>query len=125
MGVALPADLGGLQDAGVTQLDQNLLPVELAGLAVVVGFDAADKVRLSGHHLGQQVHERELGINQGQQGSTGRFQNKSIRTHSEVGGHGLRAHVGGFSRVVRRFPRLTRLKHTTEKTGVSPLKVSL
>lgn len=60
MGVALPPDLGRLQDAGVAQLDQNLLPVELVGLAVVVGFDTADKVRLPGDHLRQQVHEREL-----------------------------------------------------------------
>lgn len=60
MGVALPPDLGGLQDAGVPQLNQHLLPVELVGLAVVVGLDAADKMRLSGHHLRQQVHERKL-----------------------------------------------------------------
>lgn len=60
MGVALPPDLGGLQDAGVPQLNQNLLPVELVGLAVVVGLDTADKVRLPSDHLGQQVHERKL-----------------------------------------------------------------
>lgn len=53
MGVALPPDLGGLQDAGVAQLDQNLLPVELVGLAVVVGLDAAYEVRLPSHHLRQ------------------------------------------------------------------------
>lgn len=80
MGVALPPDLGGLQDAGVAQLDQHLLPVELVGLAVVVGLDAAHKVRLSGHHLRQQVHERKLERSAGPRsaGSTGSFQNKSI-----------------------------------------------
>lgn len=77
MGVALPPDLGGLQHAGVAQLDQHLLPVKLVGLAVVVGLDAAHKVRLSGHHLRQQVHERKL---QGSAGprSAGSFQNKSV-----------------------------------------------
>lgn len=57
----LSSDLGCLQHSGVTQLDQHLLPVKLIGLSVVVGFDAADKVRLAGHHLGQQVHQRVLG----------------------------------------------------------------
>lgn len=60
MGVALSSDLGSFQDASVAQLDQNLLPVELVGMAIVVGFDAADKVRLPGHHLGQEVHQRVL-----------------------------------------------------------------
>ena len=56
VGVALPADLGRLQDSGVAQLDQNFLPIKLAGLAVVVGLNAAHKVWLASHHLGQQVH---------------------------------------------------------------------
>lgn len=60
VGVALPSDLGRLQHSGVAQLDQHLLPVKLVGLSVVVGFDAADKVRLPSHHLGQQVHQRVL-----------------------------------------------------------------
>lgn len=60
VGEALPPDLGRLQHSGVAQLDQHLLPVKLVGLSVVVGFDAADKVRLAGHHLGKQVHQRVL-----------------------------------------------------------------
>lgn len=60
MGVALPSDLGGLQNSSVSQLNQDLLPVKLVGLAVVVWFDAANKVRLACHHLGQQVHQRVL-----------------------------------------------------------------
>lgn len=60
VGVTLPSDLGRLQHSGVAQLDQHLLPVKLVGLSVVVGFDAADKVWLPGHHLGQQVHQRVL-----------------------------------------------------------------
>lgn len=64
MRVTLPSNLGGLQDARVSQLNQNLLPVELVGLAVIVGFDAAHKVRLACHHLGQQVHQRVLYTNE-------------------------------------------------------------
>lgn len=83
MGVALPPDLGGLQDAGVPQLNQNLLPVELVGLAVVVGLDTADKVRLPSDHLGQQVHERKLKraiVKVGRVAPPTRyFQNKSIK----------------------------------------------
>lgn len=60
MGVTLPSDLGSFQDTGVAQLNQNLLSVKLVGLAIVVGFDAAHKVRLSRHHFGQQVHQRIL-----------------------------------------------------------------
>ncbi len=60
MRVALPSDLGGLQHSGVSQLNQDLLPVKLVGLAVVVWFDTANKVRLPCHHLGQQVHQRVL-----------------------------------------------------------------
>lgn len=60
VGVTLPSDLGCLQHSGVAKLDQHLLPIKLVGLPVIVGFDAADKVRLSGHHLGQQVHQRVL-----------------------------------------------------------------
>lgn len=56
----LSSDLGRLQDPGVPQLDQDLLLVELVGLTVIVGFDTAHKVRLSRHHLGQQVHQRVL-----------------------------------------------------------------
>lgn len=132
MGVALPPDLGGLQDAGVAQLDQHFLTVEPAGLALVVGLDAADKVGLSGHHLRQQVHEGKLETRgAGSEGRTGNYQNKSVgamgRTHPEVGGNRLRPHVGGFSRVVRRLPRLTGLKHTQhsqyKKPSTSPLKV--
>lgn len=60
MRVTLPSDLGGLQNPGVAQLNQNLLPVKLVGLAIVVGFDTAHKVWLPCHHLGQQVHQRVL-----------------------------------------------------------------
>lgn len=60
MRVALPSDLGGLQNSGVAQLNQDLLPVKLVGLAIVVWFDAANKVRLPCHHFGQQVHQRVL-----------------------------------------------------------------
>lgn len=65
MRIALPPDLGRLQDSRVAQLDQNLLPVELVGLPVVVGFDAAHKVGLPCHHLGQQIHQ---GVLVGEQG---------------------------------------------------------
>lgn len=60
MRVALPSDLGCLQDSGVSELNQDLLPVELVGLAIIVWFDTANKVRLPCHHLGQQVHQRVL-----------------------------------------------------------------
>lgn len=61
MGVALSADLRCLQDARVAKLDQDLLPVELVGVAIVVRFDTADKMGLPGYHFGKQVHERVLG----------------------------------------------------------------
>lgn len=51
VGIALPPDLGRLQDARVAQLNQDFLPVELAGLPVIVGLDAADKMGLPRHHL--------------------------------------------------------------------------
>jgi len=60
VGVALAPDLGGFQNAGVAQLHLDLLPVKAVGLPVVVGLDAAHKVGLAGHHLGQQVHQRVL-----------------------------------------------------------------
>lgn len=56
MRVTLPPYLGSFQNAGVSQLNQNLLPVKLVSLPIVVGFDAAHKVWLPCHHLGQQVH---------------------------------------------------------------------
>lgn len=56
MGVALATNLGRLQDASVAQLNQNFLPIKLAGLLVIVGLDAAHEMWLSGHHLRQQVH---------------------------------------------------------------------
>lgn len=58
--VALPSDLSRLQNSSVSQLNQDLLPVELVGLAIVVWFDTANKVRLPCHHLGKQVHQRVL-----------------------------------------------------------------
>lgn len=60
MRVALPSDLGCLQNSSVSQLNQNLLPVKLIGLAIVVWLYTAHKVRLPCHHLGQQVHQRVL-----------------------------------------------------------------
>lgn len=60
MRVALPSYLGGFQNTGVSKLNQNLLPVKLVGLPVVVGFDTANKVRLPCHHLRQQVHQGVL-----------------------------------------------------------------
>lgn len=60
MRVALPSDLGCFQHSGVSQLNEDLLPVKLVGLSIVVWFDAADKVRLPRHHLGEQVHQRVL-----------------------------------------------------------------
>ena len=60
MRVALSTDLGGFQDSGVAQLDHHLLLVKPVGLPVVVGLDAAHKVGLAGHHLGQQIHQRVL-----------------------------------------------------------------
>ena len=56
MGVALPADGYGLQDAGVTQLQQHPLLAEAQRLRVVVGLDAAHKVGRSHHHLGEEIH---------------------------------------------------------------------
>lgn len=55
--VALPADVHRLQDPRVAQLHQHPLLAEAQCLSVVVGFDAAHKVRLAHHHLGQQVHQ--------------------------------------------------------------------
>lgn len=56
VGVALPADVGHLQDASVAQLHHHPLPAEAQSLSVIVGFDAADKVWLANNHLRQQVH---------------------------------------------------------------------
>lgn len=60
MRVALPPDLGRLQNSSVTELNQDLFPVKLVGMPIVVWFDTANKVRLPCHHLGQQVHQRVL-----------------------------------------------------------------
>lgn len=55
--VPLPPDVDGLQDTGVTQLNRHTFLTEAQGLAVIVRFDTADKMRCSPHHLRQQVHE--------------------------------------------------------------------
>lgn len=60
MGVALSTNLGRLQDASITQLHQNFLPIKLAGLLVIVGLDAAHEMWLPGYHLRQQVHQGVL-----------------------------------------------------------------
>lgn len=60
VGVALPPDVHRLQDAGVAQLHHHPLLAEAQRLPVVVGFDAAHKVWLTHHHLGQQVHQGVL-----------------------------------------------------------------
>lgn len=58
--VALSPDVHSLQDACVAQLHHHPLLAEAQRLPVVVGLDAADKVRLAHHHLGQQVHQGVL-----------------------------------------------------------------
>lgn len=118
MRVALPSDLGRLQDSSVPQLHQDLLSVELVGLTIVVRFDAADKVRLACHHLGQQIHQRVLEgvkdeLGSGMRGVRDDFDLKKRESHSEVGGDCLRSHVGGFSRVARRVSRFPRLNKQT------------
>lgn len=60
MRVTLASDLGSLQNTSVSKLDQNLFTVKLVGMAIVVRLDAAHKVRLTCHHLGQKVHQRVL-----------------------------------------------------------------
>lgn len=60
MGIALPADVDGLQDACGAELDQDPLSAELQGLSVIIGFNATHEVRLSNHHFGEQVHQRIL-----------------------------------------------------------------
>lgn len=60
VGEALAPDVHGLQDARVAQLHHHPLLAEAQRLPVVVGFDAAHKVRLAHHHLGEQVHQGEL-----------------------------------------------------------------
>lgn len=62
MGVALSADVHRLQDARVAQLHHDPLLGETQRLPVVVGFDAAHKVRLAHHHLRQEVHQGVLRI---------------------------------------------------------------
>lgn len=56
MRVTLASDLGSLQNTSISKLDQNLFTVKLVGMAIVVGLDAAHKVRLTCYHLGQKVH---------------------------------------------------------------------
>lgn len=118
MRVALPSDLGRLQDSSVPQLHQDLLSVELVGLTIVVRFDATNKVRLACHHLGQQVHQRVLEGVKDELGSLiwGVCDNLDLKkreSHSKVGGDCLRSHVGGFSRVARRVSRFPRLNKQT------------
>lgn len=60
MRVALSPDVHRLQDASVAQLHHHPLLAEAQRLPVVVGLDAAHKVRLTHHHLGQQVHQGVL-----------------------------------------------------------------
>lgn len=81
VGVALSADVHRLQDPGVAQLHHHPLLAEAQRLPVIIGFDAAHKVRLAHHHLRQQVHQgvlqkhRETAINSRQrQGENTRAQ---------------------------------------------------
>lgn len=60
VGVALAADVHRLQDPGVAQLHHHPLLAETQRLPVIVGFDAAHKVRLAHHHLRQEVHQGVL-----------------------------------------------------------------
>lgn len=60
VGVALPADVHRLQDPPVAQLHHHPLLAEAQRLSVIIGFDAAHKVRLTHHHLRQQVHQGVL-----------------------------------------------------------------
>lgn len=60
VGVALAADVHRLQDPRVAQLHHHPLLTETQRLSAVVGFDAAHKVRLTHHHLRQQVHQGVL-----------------------------------------------------------------
>jgi hypothetical protein len=58
MRVAQFADAHRLQDARVLHLLDDFASFELADEAVVVGLDAADKVRRAGDHFVEQVHQR-------------------------------------------------------------------
>lgn len=60
VGVALPADAHCFQDPRVAQLHHHPLLAEAQCLPVIIGFDAAHKVRLTHHHLRQQVHQGVL-----------------------------------------------------------------
>lgn len=60
VGVALSADVHRLQDPRVAQLHHHPLFAEAQRLPVIVRFDAAHKVRLTYHHLRQQVHQGVL-----------------------------------------------------------------
>lgn len=60
VGVALSTDVHRLQDPRVAQLHHHPLLAETQRLPVVIGLDAADKVRLAHHHLRQQVHQGVL-----------------------------------------------------------------
>lgn len=53
VGVALPADVHGLQDPRVAQLHHHPLLAEAQRLPVIIGFDTAHKVWLTHHHLRQ------------------------------------------------------------------------
>ena len=53
VGVALPADVHCLQYPRVAQLYHHPLLAESQRLPVIIRFDAAHKVRLTHHHLGQ------------------------------------------------------------------------
>lgn len=60
VGEALSADVDCLQDPGVAQLHHHPLLAKAQCLPVIVGFDAAHKVRLTHHHLREQVHQGVL-----------------------------------------------------------------
>lgn len=60
VGVALAADVHRLQDPRVAQLHHHPLLAETQRLSAIVGFDAAHKVRVTHHHLRQQVHQGVL-----------------------------------------------------------------
>lgn len=47
-----------LEDTGVPQLLDDFLLVEEARASRIVRFDASDKLRRSGNHLLQQIHQR-------------------------------------------------------------------
>lgn len=60
VGKALSPDVHCLQDPGVAQLHDHPLLAEAQRLSVIVGPDAANKVGLTHHHLGEQIHQGVL-----------------------------------------------------------------